>query len=531
MPSKRKKMSTLKLFLLPYRWVGHIADLLEKRPFNVVTIFCFTLFVALGRLTLEWIGGRAPASISLDWLSFCIFYWFSFYAYAGLIGIFAPGTWRQRANVVLVGIFCGLLPPLLDLAIYGIGHFRYSYFWSFPSGWNWYIYNPIYAIPAGEALVLWLTIIFTACYIHYRFHTPHKTLLASIGAYAVTVIISGGMVWLSSHLADSTNIQGHWSKLFFLLCCEIYFTIMIYLALSPNLTKHLIYRLLHALPFVALLFAGAAFVGHWPRVTLWTALCLLVFIAVALVQNDYYDQIEDRAQGRSSPVAAADVQFFTICGALLLLVLGISNSALLLPLGLFFVAAVIYSFPLYRGKAYFPANIKIEGVWAASAFFAGVVTAWEHQLAGGNMFSVKTAFWGITQNPAVGFTPSLLWAVFLVFGGWSLLSTIKDYKDIQGDFATGVQTVYTLALRRGWNVERLQKRFALLACVLLVLPLPLLWAIGRLPQLALWGMVAAPGWFRLICHANSEGGFRRFLLVLTLYLAALAWALTLTPID
>jgi 4-hydroxybenzoate polyprenyltransferase len=185
----------------------------------------------------------------------------------------------------------------------------------------------------------------------------------------------------------------------------------------------------------------------------------------------------------------------------------------------------LYSFPLYRGKAYFPANIKMEGVWAATAFFAGVVTSWEHQLAGGNMFSVKTAFWGMTQNPAVGFTPGLLWAVFLVFGGWSLLSTVKDYKDITGDAAAGVQTVYTLAARRGINVARLHARLALVGSIFLVLPPVLLYAAERLPAAALVVCVSAPLWHRLILQSDNARRFRRFLLALSVYLASLAWAM------
>jgi hypothetical protein len=76
-----------------------------------------------------------------------------------------------------------------------------------------------------------------------------------------------------------------------------------------------------------------------------------------------------------------------------------------------------------------------------------------------------------------------------------VLAILKDYKDWQGDLSARVQTVYTLAYRRGYSVDRLHAQvtmgamFCLGASVLLTtlvrtLPLPFL-ALGLLPALLL----------------------------------------------
>lgn len=510
------------IFVIPYRWFTNVADLLEKRPFHPAAVFSFCCFVGIGRICLEWLGGRTPTTPWADIVGFVVFYWFGFFSYGLLLGLLVPGAWRRRINVILIGLFCGLIPPFIDLAIYGIGNFRYTYLWDFPATWSWALYNPEHRVPMGEAIVLWSTIAFTSLYVHYRTQSIMRGAAAALGAYAVVAWIGGGVAWLAQRMAAAVEVHGPNSRLHFLLALELFFSATVYLAMQPRLAGHLARRMLHAIPLTGLFFCGSAFAGKILPVSYWVATILTFLAAATLVQNDHYDRADDEAQHRPPYADGSDAAFFTIVGALLLMTLAIGHSVLLLPLGLYYVTSILYNFPFYRGKKHFPANIKMEGVAAAAAFLAGLMTAWEHGAAGINMFNFQTSFW-TKANHMAGIVPETVWAVCLVFGGWSLLATLKDFKDVAADSAGGVQTVYTLALRRGYDIRVLQRKITAISVFCLALPMPLLIAIGKLPAMWLWpAAVFAAAFYGILRRYEDAAGFRLFLALLSAFFFAIA---------
>jgi 4-hydroxybenzoate polyprenyltransferase len=107
-----------------------------------------------------------------------------------------------------------------------------------------------------------------------------------------------------------------------------------------------------------------------------------------------------------------------------------------------------------------------------------------------------------------------------VFLGFSLVAALKDHKDIDADRAAGVTTIYTLAERRGWPLERVHRIVVTLSCVALLLPMPLLASIERAP----WAASVAPLPFvALLAFVSwrSRGRFGWTLLLVSAVLASL----------
>jgi hypothetical protein len=151
------------------------------------------------------------------------------------------------------------------------------------------------------------------------------------------------------------------------------------------------------------------------------------------------------------------------------------------------VVSFLYSYPFYRGKRYFPSNLKIEGVWGAASFLTGAISALENQASAG-------PFWGGPAAPVLGPFPwQTVVAAALVFGGYSVVAALKDYKDWEADLQAGVQTLYTLAQRRSWPFLRVHRLIVALAAICLALPCPLLAWAGRFPPLRGLGALRAPG--------------------------------------
>jgi len=126
-------------------------------------------------------------------------------------------------------------------------------------------------------------------------------------------------------------------------------------------------------------------------------------------------------------------------------------------LALFQIVSVLYNYPFYRGKHFFPANYKIEGVWGWSAFMIGAYTV---------------------LHPRMQLPGPVLVASLLIFGGWSIFNYFKDYKDIREDYRAGVQTSYVLLKKRGFSLRRFHNLMRSITCVGLFIPLFFLFFLG-----------------------------------------------------
>jgi len=169
---------------------------------------------------------------------------------------------------------------------------------------------------------------------------------------------------------------------------------------------------------------GAALAGTGPGPG-WIAAALLGWFFIAIiVESDIHDASEDQAQGRSHPYSRIDLAHVRTSAGLILLALLYSHVPLGLAISLFFLLGLLYSTPPFRLKGRrFPSMYLVEGGWAFFAVLAGAAAA------GG--------------PPA----PALLLAC-ATGAGFFLASPLKDRKDIAGDRACGVPSLYVVLLER-----------------------------------------------------------------------------------
>ncbi|MBN2360720.1 MAG: UbiA family prenyltransferase, partial [Deltaproteobacteria bacterium] len=199
-----------------------------------------------------------------------------------------------------------------------------------------------------------------------------------------------------------------------------------YLVLRPTLVVEGLQRLPQIALGPALVLLGAAWAG---KVNVHVGAVALAFAGAALVFalcNKHYDRREDEASGVTTEVNHDDA--VALYGWALLVALSLWKTHLFaaLCLVLFLVATYAYHGDPLRTKCVFPLSYKSEGFFAASAFVAGLLATPGARLDAGDAL-----------------------ATFLIFGGFFLSAPAKDAKDIAGDRAAGVRTLYVVLEERG----------------------------------------------------------------------------------
>lgn len=498
------------------RWVDNLVRLQEKRPFSVITVLCFVAFVGSVRLMEEWaLGHRSIDYLPGRLLVQCSFYLMCALSYTLAMRVVLRQDWRKTMNVVLIGVFLGIVPPLIDLVVVGQQGFWYEY--ARFENWKWWIYDPAHHFGVGETAVLWATIALAAVYAWSKTRSVLSTASAAIATYGVVLFnlsvlftVADATVARASAKAGLPFDMSNW---------QLGASLVLYLLLNPRLAVGLGRRFNHALPFGLVFLVGAGFGGVFDaRIAAYTLLPLLGF-TVAIAQNDLFDRGEDEGQGRRAYVDSDDVVFLNVI--LLALIYNLMHYQSLLgpALLVFFVVSVLYNYPSYRAKAFFPSNLKIEGVWGGTAAFMGVVAAIETPI---EVARFKLGRVHTTQlSEAFGWDTVAF--VALVFGGWSVVAALKDYKDIRADARGGIQTVYTLAARRGWGLRRVHTALVVFVAVCMLLPAPLLVWADRIPAIWSWvGVPMAVVTALLMGRAPSGRRFEWYLGALNVYLAVLA---------
>lgn len=482
---------------LPKRWLINIISIQEKKHYNFYVVLIFAGFVGILRYTLEFmLAHKNFLSLNVSLVQHLVFYLHCIFIYTLILRLFiASLSWKQIVPLVLIGVFLGIFPPVLDVLLYGVGEFKYGYVVKFEEDWSWLIYNLDAKVPLGEASVLFTTIFFVAVVVYVKTHSLIKTLLSLLLAYGA-VFFYGGILplvadfvfqYMQSDFVFSANVTalsvsnlGGFSKpiqvsLFQLLLCLI-----IYFILNPVLFFGLLRRLNHAIPVVLTCLLGFSVYQPLDAYAVMMALCMLFAALVVIVQNDFFDIDEDKKQGRNNYVNKDDVAFFNSLFAILIILFIFSGNFSGYMLLLFFLVSILYNYDIYRGKKYFPTNYKIEGIAGLSAYLAGVAMMIStHYALSGDALNVDQ-FARIKDYGSVlpqlyneVWTADYLWIAFFVFGGWSILSVIKDYKDIESDQHVGNQTAYTLLLKKGVSIQKFHKLYT--AALSLSMFIPLFW--------------------------------------------------------
>jgi 4-hydroxybenzoate polyprenyltransferase len=542
---------SLRLLPLPYRWIERIIVLREKQEYAFATVLAFAVFVGLVRVLLELMVCSPGIYASFaGYLSNVTFYLMNAFLYATAIRFIIRVDWRKSMNVVLIGVFVGIFPPLIDTLVLGTHNFRYAYNFTWLDGWRWLIYNPEAHISPGEAFTLWFTILLLPLYVWVKTRSPWRALTGLVAGYAVvffymTVVASAAAALLKMAfvpmlratevpLIDSLErawrasdnpaeihaltqkldaLRFHYDELALALttALQVVVTLFAYLILNPRLARHLALRSGHSLPFALLTVLGAAATRYFaPEFSThtWVGLLPSIFIAltvfhafnVAIVQNDHFDRHEDR-RGPLPYLDLHDMHFFNASMWFLAITAFSVRPRVGAFLLLFQLVSVLYNYDFYRAKRFFPANYKIEAIWGWSAFMAGAYTV---------------------IHPRAEVPDAVLAMSFLVFGGWSLFNAFKDYKDIREDYRAGIQTAYVLLKRRGRSLHTFHLWLRRLMTVGFLVPLPFFYLRGASPLLlvAVAAATTGPLWWAL-GRAPVRSTVEITLGIVSLYIAAL----------
>jgi 4-hydroxybenzoate polyprenyltransferase len=488
--------SLFALSLLPKRWLINIIQIQEKKNYNFYVIIIFAMFVGLIRFLLEvMVANRPLFHINLNVIHMFTFYLHCIFIYTLILKLMVPGLdWRKSIHLVLIGAFLGILPPIIDSFYYGIGNFKYGYVDNFQENWRLFLYNPEAHVPLGEAVVLYLTIFFTAVVVFIKTSSFTRTLITILFCYAfiffyaallpslafgfaeyMRLILNQNMVHFNE--VSQKNFMG-FTGIFFVSMFQATTCLIIYLILNPTIFKNLMKRINHAVPVALTCLLGYVLFKPLDIYALFMALVLVLASFVVIVQNDYFDEEEDRHDGRENYVNLNDVRFFNGILITFIALFAASASLVAYTLLLFLIVSVIYNYDFYRGKKYFPANYKIEGIWGLSAFLCGLAMVINTSyLMMGDALNVVGM--GMTEDimllhqtmmSEIWTTETLLMA-FLVFGGWSIISVIKDYKDIESDLFVGNQTLYSLILKNGRSIKGFHKKYVIFLCVMMLTPI------------------------------------------------------------
>lgn len=509
MKKKEKPNAAMAVVSAPGRWLYNIVSIQEKKEYNFYVILLFSCFVGLTRFMLESILAKPVIIQNAFVINFIVFYFQSIFVYTLILKIFVPEqNWQKSINIVLIGVFLGIFPPAIDLFIYGLGKFQYSYSRNFPQDWNLLLFNESINFTYGETITLFLTMFFTSAVVYIKTRKIVRALASFIVTYGFVVFIlwvvstmvslimkTGGMFPMNLQqggtpaTADYIRLAG-FNFPIMLSLFQLFLTIVIYLILNPHLASKLAKRINHAIPAGLTCLMGYSL----DRQLDWFAMIIAMFFffafIVAIVQNDYFDRIEDEIEGRPAYVGRNDVSFFNTILLVVVALLVVTGTMTGYYLLLFAVVSFLYNYDFYRAKKYFPSNNKIEGIFGVTSFLGGLTMA----------FTVDTKL-TFVMSPIAGAMPrpiQELWTIraviitFLVFGGWFLISIFKDYKDIRGDEAAGNQTVYTMLRKWKRDEHRFHRVFSVLLFALLLIP-PIWFGISGLqPLIPLWmGLVDA----------------------------------------
>ncbi|MFT3713229.1 MAG: UbiA family prenyltransferase [Archangium sp.] len=413
----------------------------ERRRWTLALALATPGWIAVVRMLLERelsIGPVATGRPPFPWFAHIfIFYLALSVCLTALLARVTKQDWRVAAGPVSMGLTLGTVPPLIDVAVYGIGHFAYEYspaVKDFP----WTLHLPPNVLPWGETTVLWLTVALMAI-AGLRSGGALRALLLAVGTWALVVLFLVGIPFASQWLSNRYGVApSEWRNLQFAVV-TFFFAVW-----GTGTFARLGKRVFHVAlaPLIALL--GAAVRGTFDANVALTMAHLALLSAGFVLANDYYDRAEDEAAGRGAPLEEDAAHWL----AVLPLIAVMHVIAFRLELGLALVGFAIVSYAYHadplRLKCVFPLSYKTEGFLGGLSFFAGLT-------------AVQPAFLNETQ----------LWAALLVTVGTPVGLVFKDWKDADGDAKANVRTAFVVLESRGWKRESVARLTAALVAVAL----------------------------------------------------------------
>lgn len=402
----------------------------ERRSFVAPYVFVMAAWVTALRMLGERytvMAGEAIGRSPFSWLVHILAFYTALHLTVTATLSRAAGTpWKSTANVAGLGLLLGVVPPWIDVWIYGPGAFGYNYVTTLEL--PWLLYAPPRSLPIGETTVLWSSVLMVAGFAWLRAVSPARRLATPLAYYLLifTLLSLLPLVARRASEADSAVPFTDWLVITFTAAA------MVATWTAARVLRQAARRALHAAVPALLALAGAALVRPLDGAA-WLAAALFALLGAGFaVSNDYYDRAADEAAGRRS---AVDHDVALLSFALpLLAIAGCFPFRLELGLAAIAFVAVAYTYqadPL-RTKCVFPLSYKTEALLAGAALLGGMTSSPGTRLEAWHGAAVV-----ITALGAAG---------ALVF---------KDYKDVDADAAAGVRTAFVVGRQAGWPQRRI----------------------------------------------------------------------------
>ncbi len=491
---------------LPSRMVHYLIRVQEIKPYNFYVLLAFCVFTGFTR------GLEEIILFDIQLKSSEVFVFVHFYLSLAVIltaGISHIGRlpWQKVMSVILVGIFLGIFPPVLDILIPQQTQVFYGFF--FVHDWQqipWLGYKPEFNYPPGECITIWLSIFFSGYYVFYKSRSYARSLGTALYAYTGFMVFGSFLPMLVTYLVAGYVPSPQYARqldenllraiIYYNAFAQIMLASVVYLIMRRPLLLHLIRRSLHPLPFVTISLIGSAICGKLNGHAFLAAAVIFWGGWMNLLQNRLYD-LEDDRTGNQEKITEEDVHFFNTAFLLAVIAIFFTGNRLVLPVILMYPLTFLYNHPAYRGKKKFPTNLKIEGMWGLGAFVTG---------------SLAT-----TQQTPASFPLMCL----LVFGGYSLIAALKDAKDVRTDRRSGTQTLYLKLMASGLSFRRTHQ-LLLTICILAFLIPPVIFAfLGEFLIATLLGGSTLLSAIPLFSLFPGKKWFALFLLFTFIYLLQL----------
>jgi hypothetical protein len=414
-------------------------DRFMKARYDARAVLLMLLFVSICSMILEVSSLSQITALNCysRLLVYINFYLVMFFSFTFLLRLVAKLPFEKAANPVAVGLLFGIAPPIIDY-FSGIKQPRYQYFREF---------EPLLTapyLPTGETIVLWGLVAATGLFTYYLTRSFWRAVLSVLGAYVIIQLhgfVFEAVICRENIFSLEPHLCGAALSVFNLI---ISFVIYGFARGRPIFAS--LMRFNHAMPHFMLTLAGAAWAQYGLANGLIKGAIVLFFFVLLLIHNDYYDQHEDRLADRRPGTTLDDVvwsSFFFFC---LVFPLAQINFLMVFLLIICLLTGFLYHHPSVRLKERFCLSYKAEGVWALMAFLIGT--------------SSQTGF----------SAHDLLIPSILVFGGGTLISIPKDWKDIESDRQAKIPTYYVVLTHHGRDEYVIHRRIVL--CVTLGLLVP-----------------------------------------------------------
>lgn len=496
---------TIHTLLLPKRIIDYLIRVQEARTYSFWTIFSFAVFTGFFR-GIEEVVFFAIRLKNSEIFTFVHFYLGLAFTLTLVLAFAGNLKWQKVNSAVVIGIFLGIFPPLIDKLFNPRTDIFYGFFflWNF-SELPWLGFKPEFNFPLGESVTIWLSIFFSAYYIAYRTRNLLRTFIAAVGAYATFILFGSIVPILITRLtvglittpeeAKQVAEASLRSVVYYNALAQVTLATLAYLVMRLPVLKLLTRRSLHVLPFVLISILGSLLNGPFNGDATMAAGLVFWMGWVALLQNDFYDLSDDRSRNPAN-LSVNDIYFANTTFLLGLVTIFFIGQRLVMPLAIVFIVSVLYNYPFYRAKKSFPGNLKIEGIWGLCAFLTGALANSNGELA----------------NP-------VLLVALLVFGGWSLIASLKDAKDLRRDQRAGTRTLYTILIAQGFRFTKIHQLLLVVCfCCFLIPPLGLMVA-GAWPAAVALTCTTVVAYAILSRRAPSGKWFTGVLLFISTYLS------------